>query len=279
MTAPMRTSVPRPSSAPLPETAGSSVRVIVTRPAAQAADWVLRLRAEQIDAVALPLIAVAPVADAAAVEGAWAALAMRSLVVFVSPNAVEHFFAHRPAGSSWPAGVLAGSPGPGTTRALLGLGVPAAQTVAPAADSAQFDSKALWQQLASQDWRGARVLIVRGDGGRDWLAETLRGHGATVEHVAAYRREAPVFGAAHQALLAAAFHEPAAHLWYFSSSEAIDHLERASAALAPMRWAEARALATHPRIAERARQLGIARVSECRPPLEAVLACIQSLRL
>ncbi|MEQ1685872.1 MAG: uroporphyrinogen-III synthase [Burkholderiaceae bacterium] len=254
------------------------LRVIVTRPAVQAADWVRRLGAEHIDAVALPLIGVAPAADAAAVEAAWATLATQRLVVFVSPNAVEHFFAGRPAAMNWPAGVLAGSPGPGTTRALLDLGVPAAQTVAPAADAAQFDSEALWQQIAAQDWQGAPVLIVRGDGGRDWLADTLRGRGAQVGHVAAYRREAPVFDTAQRALLAAALGEPASHLWYFSSSEAIDHLERVSAAFDPPRWAEARALATHPRIAERARRLGIARVTECRPPLEAVVACIQSLR-
>ena len=255
------------------------LRVIVTRPAAQAADWVRRLGAEHIDAVALPLIGVAPAPDAATVEAAWATLATQRMVVFVSPNAVEHFFALRPAGPRWPVGVLAGSPGPGTTRTLLDLGVPANQTVAPAADAEQFDSEALWQQLAAQDWQAAPVLIVRGDGGRDWLADTLRGRGAQVSHVAAYRREAPQFDAAQRALLAAALHEPASHLWYFSSSEAIDHLERLTAALdEPPRWAEARALATHPRIAERARQLGIARVTECRPPLEAVVACIQSMR-
>ena len=253
------------------------LRVIVTRPAAQAADWVRRLGAEHLDAFALPLIGVAPASDVAAVDAAWATLATRRLVVFVSPNAVEHFFALRPAGMGWPAGVLAGSPGPGTTRALLGLGVPAAQTVAPAADAMQFDSEALWQQLATQDWQGAPVLIVRGDGGRDWLAETLCSRGARVSHVAAYRREAPVFDAAQQALLAAALREPASHLWYFSSSEAIDHLQRLAASFGPPRWAEARALATHPRIAQRARQLGIARVTECRPPLEAVVACIQSM--
>ena len=151
------------------------LRVIVTRPAAQAADWVRRLEAEQIDAVALPLIGVAPAGDGAAVEAAWAMLATQRLVVFVSPNAVEHFFSVRPAGMRWPTGVLAGAPGPGTTRALLDLSVPAAQIVAPAADAAQFDSESLWRQLTAQDWQGACVLIVRGDGGRDWLGQTLRG--------------------------------------------------------------------------------------------------------
>jgi uroporphyrinogen-III synthase len=279
MLAPRSTSAPPPSSAPRPERAAvQPMRVIVTRPAAQAADWVRRLQAEHIDAVPLPLIGVAPAADASAVESAWATLATQRLVVFVSPNAVEHFFALRPAGARWPAGVLAGSPGPGTTRSLLDLGVPAAHTVAPAADAAQFDSEALWQQLEVQDWHGAGVLIVRGDGGRDWLADTLRGRGAQVAHVAAYRREAPVFDAAQRSLLTAALHEPAAHLWYFSSSEAIDHLERIAAVHEPLRWAGASALATHPRIAARARRLGIGRVLESRPPLEAVVACIQSLR-
>ena len=254
------------------------MRVIVTRPAAQAAEWVLHLQAAGIDAFALPLIGVAPTADRAAVENAWANLAAQRLVVFVSPNAVEHFFALRPAGAVWPTGVLAGSPGPGTTQALLGLGVPAAQTVAPAPDSLQFDSEALWQQLAAQEWQGASVLIVRGDGGRDWLAETLRGRGAQVDHVAAYRREAPVFNTGQQTLLHKAVLQPASYLWYFSSSEAIDHLARLTGAIEPAAWAEARALATHPRIAARARALGIGAVFESRPPLAAVVACIQSIR-
>ncbi len=254
------------------------LRVIVTRPAAQAADWVRRLGAEHIEAVALPLIGVGPAADAAAVHEAWKSLPTCRLVMFVSPNAVEHFFALRPAGMGWPAGVIAGSPGPGTTRSLLDMGVPVAQTVAPSADAAQFDSESLWQQLETQDWHGAQVLIVRGDGGRDWLAETLRGRGARVAHVAAYRREAPLFDASQQAVLAGALREPASHLWYFSSSEAIDHLQHLVQGFETPRWPEARALATHPRIVERARQLGIARVTECRPPLEAVVACIQSMR-
>ena len=254
------------------------MRVIVTRPAAQAAEWVLQLQAAGIDAFALPLIGVAPTADHVAVESAWANLARQRLVVFVSPNAVEHFFARRPAGMVWPAGVMAGSPGPGTTQTLLGLGVPQAQTVAPAPDSLQFDSEALWQQLAAQEWQGAPVLIVRGDGGRDWLAETLRGCGAQVDHVSAYRREAPAFNTGQQRLLNRAVLQPASHLWYFSSSEAIDHLERLTSAIEPAAWAEARALATHPRIAARARELGIGGVFESRPPLSAVVACIQSMR-
>ncbi|MES1161551.1 MAG: uroporphyrinogen-III synthase, partial [Rhizobacter sp.] len=117
------------------------MRILVTRPAAQAADWVLDLQARGLDAVALPLIAIAAVDEPSALRAAWQVLGQRRLVVFVSPNAAQHFFAQRPAGPGWPASTWAGSPGPGTTRALVALGVPPAQIVEPAADAPQFDSE------------------------------------------------------------------------------------------------------------------------------------------
>ena len=254
-----------------------AMRILVTRPAAQATEWVAELRANGLTtAVALPLIGIDAVDDPRELIDAWRALAQLRLVSFVSPNAVQHFFAHRLDGAIWPVTLLAGSPGPGTTRALVDAGVPPSQIIEPAADAAQFDSESLWAQLRQHDWHGARTLVVRGDGGRDWLADTLRAAGAQVTHVAAYRRCVPRFSAAEQALLHAATAAPAEHLWLFSSSEAIDNL----AALAPAgtAWRDARAVATHPRIVARARRLGLARVLETRPSLAAVVACIQSIR-
>lgn len=252
------------------------MRVIVTRPAAQAAEWVARLQAQGVDAVALPLMAIEPAADAGPVDAAWAQLSGQRLVIFVSPNAAERFFAQRPSQAAWPTATWAGSPGPGTTHTLVGLGVPEARIIEPAPDAAQFDSESLWARLRDHDWQGAAVLIVRGEGGgRDWLAATLREHGAKVAHLAAYRRAPPALSAADHATLAAAQGEPAAHLWFFSSSEAIDNLAHAAPGA---QWSRARALATHPRIAERARGLGFASVVEARPALDAVVACIQSFR-
>ena len=255
------------------------MRVIVTRPAAQAGDWVAQLRANAIDAVALPLIGIAPPADPAALHTAWRGLAQQRLVVFVSPNAAEQFFAQRPDDARWPPALLAGSPGPGTTRVLIGLGVSPAHIIEPASEAPQFDSEALWAQLRERDWPGAHVLIVRGDGGRAWLAQTLRDAGAQVAHVAAYQRIAPAFDAAAAAVLRAALDRPAAHLWFFSSSEAIDNLDDFDIAQGTgADWRAASAITTHPRIAERARQLGFARGTEARPSLAAVIACIQSIR-
>jgi uroporphyrinogen-III synthase len=73
-------------------------RAIVTRPAKEAQLWVADLRALGVDALALPLITIGPVADPAALANAWRTLAQYDAVMFVSGNAVAQFFAQRPAG-------------------------------------------------------------------------------------------------------------------------------------------------------------------------------------
>lgn len=243
------------------------MRFIVTRPAAQAAAWVDGLRAAGLDAVALPLIAIGPPAEMAPVRAAWQALSAQSLVMFVSANAVEHFFAQ--ANGPWPAGPRAASTGPGTSAALRRAGVPAAAIVEPGPEAQAFDSEALWARLANEDWAGRQALIVRGEEGRDWLADTLRGRGAQVGFVAAYTRHAPRFGVAESALVQAALADAAAHVWLFSSSEAVRHLVQA---LPGAGWAGSRAIASHPRIAQAAREAGFGRVDELPPRVDAVVA-------
>ncbi|HSC64339.1 MAG TPA: uroporphyrinogen-III synthase [Caldimonas sp.] len=255
-------------------TTARPVRVIVTRPAEQAGPWVERFRERGMAAEALPLIEIAPAADIEALRAGWLALASYRLVVFVSANAVLHFFAARPAGIAWPDGVDAAVPGGGTADALRTAGVPLRAIVTPADDAAQFDSESLWARLQTRDWRGARVLVVRGDGGRDWLAERLVAAGAHVETLSAYRRLAPAFEGAARARLDAAIADGDA-VWLFSSSEAIANLEQAAGA---GRFHAARAVATHPRIAARARGLGFGAVVEAPPGLDAVIACLQSMQ-
>jgi uroporphyrinogen-III synthase len=259
------------------------MRLIVTRPREQAEPAVRELRSFGIDAVALPLIAIAALggdassgSDGEALEAlrrSWARLHEQRLVMFVSANAVTRFFAAAPPHAAWPAEVWAGSTGPGTTAALRAAGVPAACVRAPAADALRLDSEALWQQLRGADWQGARVLVVRGDGGRDWLSETLRHAGAHVEQLAAYRRELPRLAPAEAALLADASTHPENHAWHFGSSEAVRNLPRLAAADG---WRRSLAYATHERIAEAARAIGFERVELLAPGVAALVhACKQ----
>jgi len=256
------------------------MRVLVTRPENESRHWVEELRRRGFDAQALPLITIAPVAGAAAIEAAWQQLDRCRAVMFVSGNAVRHFFGRRPEGAQWPAQTRAWSPGAGTREALLAAGVDAKLLDAPPPQAAQFDSETLWQQVASQVAGGDRVLIVRGgdaqgaSSGRDWLAEQLAAAGAQVQVLVAYQRQPPRLDEG-QLAQAKQSHGPDGCVWLFSSSQAITHLQ---GLLPGQDWAKARAVATHPRIAQAARKAGFGVVCESRPSLDAVVAALESFR-
>lgn len=257
-------------------------RVLVTRPASDAQRWVEQLQARGIEARALPLIDIAGCETAALAQArhGGATPGQYRALMFVSGNAVQYFFA---PGVQLAPGTRAWSPGPGTARALQAAGVPARQIDGPPADAAQFDSEALWPQVQAQIQPGDRVLIVRGSQGdssgtapasgqgREWLADQVRQAGAHVDFVAVYQRQAPRLTPQAQALARQAAHDGT--LWLFSSSEAIANLQLA---LPGTDWRQARALATHPRIAAAAQQAGFGYIQECRPSLSDVAASIES---
>ncbi|MCE4554432.1 uroporphyrinogen-III synthase [Roseateles cellulosilyticus] len=244
--------------------------LIVTRPRPQCAAWLARLAALGVDARALPLIDILPARDPAPVVAAWAALPAVDLAVFVSPNAVEHFFAQAGA-RPWPAQTLAACVGPGSAQALADHGVPPSCIVQPAADAASLDSEHLWLQLQPRrDWVGARVLLLRGDGGREWLAERLVEAGAQVDAVTVYHRSGPQFDAAEAQLLDEVRAAPQRFAWLFSSAEAVGHLHSA-------RLSGQRAITTHERIADAARAAGFDPVVLARPDPEAVTRALKRL--
>lgn len=250
--------------------------LLLTRPRPQCAAWLARLAELGVDAAALPLIEILPARDAVPVAAAWAAMPAVDLAVFVSPNAVEQFFAHA-GGAGWPERTLAACVGPGSAQALAEHGVPVGQIVQPAADALSLDSEHLWEQLAPRrDWAGARVLLLRGDGGREWLAERLAAAGAHVDAVTVYHRTVPRLDAAEQALLAAVCDHPLRYVWLFSSAEAVSHLQGLQG---PQRMplAGQRAIATHARIAEAARAAGFEPVVLARPAPEAVTLALKGL--
>lgn len=137
-------------------------RVIVTRPAREAAQWVHGLASHGIAAVALPLIAIGPCTAPEAIHALEAARARSGsyrALMFVSGNAVTYFFGSKQAVAlveSSPIAIKtrAWAPGPGTAWALAEAGVPAALIDGPAPDAPQFDSEALWQQVG-RNWNRA----------------------------------------------------------------------------------------------------------------------------
>lgn len=248
--------------------------VVVTRPADQAGAWVQGLRAAGWPVLALPLIDIVPATDPPALRAAVADWADLDAAMFVSPAAVG---ALRQAAVPAPApGLRCWAPGTGTVRALRDWGVAPAAIDHPPADATQMDSEALWPVIAPQVRPGHRLLIVRGvsvngHAGRDWLLDRCRGAGATVRTVVAYRRQPPIWDAIRRAEAGRAVADGA--VWLFSSSEAVGHLRDL---LPQAAWSRARAIATHPRIAEAARALGFGEVRTCRPTLPDVVQALES---
>lgn len=250
--------------------------VIVTRPEREAAQWVDDLRAAGLDAVALPLIVIAPVADAEPLREAWRRLDRYAALMFVSATAVEHFFQHETPGMT--AGRRFWATGPGTTRALLRAGVPPEQIDAPPPEATRFDSEALWERVHGHVAAGVRVLIVRGGdesgqpAGRDWLAREIDAAGGQRDTVVAYRRLPPSLDVVQ--LRIATDGAQGRAIWLFSSSEAIGNLQRA---MPGTDWQAARAVATHARIGEAARAAGFGALRVCTPLRDALVASIESL--
>jgi uroporphyrinogen-III synthase len=277
------------------------MKIIVTRPRLEADVWVKQLRALHFDAVALPLIHIRAPADNQDVTKVWVNLDQYSAVMFVSSNAVRYFYpSNMPLAGEFIAytaiknivnsEVKAAKPrmwatGPGTRDALLAQSVPADLIDSPDSDAAQFDSEALWSRVQHQVKAGDKVLIVRGssanstdvDGaesvrmnGRPWLADQLTAAGVQVDIVVSYQRSAPVFDASELALMAQAATDQS--VWLLSSSEAVANLQTVSGLASGLNWSNARAIATHPRIAQAARDAGFGVVYESRPLLADVVA-------
>jgi uroporphyrinogen-III synthase len=88
----------------------------------------------------------------------------------------------------------------------------------------------------------------------------------------AYQRGAPFWTDAQCGLARSAAADGS--VWLFSSAEALGHLQ---SLLPGQDWSAARAVATHPRIAAAARDLGFAVVTQTRPTWEEVRASVESL--
>ncbi|MES2950175.1 MAG: uroporphyrinogen-III synthase [Pseudomonadota bacterium] len=271
------------------------MRVIVTRPIQEAAQWVHALADAGFDAVALPLIGVLPPPDPAAVVAAWERLGDFDAVMFVSGNAVDHFFALKPSaapvfGMPGATKIRAFVTGPGSLSALKRAQVSPRCIDMPDKDAGQFDSEALWAVVAPQVQAGYRVLVVRGTGssgsaevvggagdnssgiGRDWFADQVRAAGGSVEFVVSYQRRSPDMQEAERALVSQAASDGS--VWLFSSSEAIGNLVKACP---NQSWTQAKAVVTHSRIAQAARSAGFSVVCESRPTLAALMASIESM--
>jgi uroporphyrinogen-III synthase len=157
--------------------------------------------------------------------------------------------------------------GKGTAMALRALGITAVLEPDNGADSEHLLALPQLQEMA-----GRNVVIFRGEGGREILAATLRLRGAQVTYAECYRRGLPEQADPAPVLdLLAAGGIQAATAY---SGETLDNLflligERGRGYLR-----QTPLFVPHPRIAERARQLGMETVVECQADPGQLIPCL-----
>lgn len=165
----------------------TGVGVLVTRPASQGQSLCERIRALGGNPLLFPTLEIVDPEDLAPARARVQALDRYKLAVFISPNAVtKGMTLVRERWPRLPAGLLIAVVGKGSARALRECGIE--EVLCP---PGRGDSEALLALPALERVVGAKVLIFRGEGGRELLAETLRARGAVVDYAEVYRRALP----------------------------------------------------------------------------------------
>jgi uroporphyrinogen-III synthase len=155
--------------------------ILNTRPAHQQAALSARLEADGARVLSFPVIDIVAAQAAPLEPGGY------DILLFVSRNAVDHGLAGIDPAALPPA-MQYGVIGSATRDALLErIGDPGSRLI----ESEPFNSEALLAAPALQRVAGKRILILRGQAGRNLLGDELAARGAAVEYREVYRRELP----------------------------------------------------------------------------------------
>jgi uroporphyrinogen-III synthase len=227
--------------------------IVLTRPLEQSHAVAGRLQPLGATVFVFPSLAIVDPADTGQLDRTIAELDRFTLGIFVSANAVERGLGAVRARREWPPGLQVAAVGGATAQALRDAGH--REVIAPTTGA---DSEALLALPQLQSVEGKDIIVFRGEGGRELIAEVLTRRGARVACLTCYRRVRPAGDPAP--LLAA---------WRSGQVDAVSAMSAESLAnFLEMVGAEGRTLmqtttllVPHPRIAERARRLGLVNVA------------------
>ena len=220
-------------------------RILVTRPREQAAGMASLIREAGGEPILFPAIEIAGLADPADFQRVADRLRQFDLAIFISPTAVQKAF-ERVDRQSWPERLPVAAIGSGSKRELERRDF--AVVIAPQGSA---DSEALLALPEFANVAGKRIVVFRGQGGREFLGEALGERGAQVEYAECYRRIRPAVSASEPAWARAALDAVTA-----SSSEGLANLD-----VLLGRWRrhwlqESPLFVPHPRVAAEAARRG-----------------------
>ena len=158
--------------------------VLITRPAPECHQLARQLNAAGISAIAQPLLEIQPGRQLSTLISRLDQLQPDDFLIAVSIHAVN--LAHNfitTQGASWPKNVHYIAVGHKTAAALAACSGRDVQS-----PPIRCDSEGVLALPALTDVEGHRVLILRGNGGRELICQTLQQRGAEVRYCETYRR-------------------------------------------------------------------------------------------
>lgn len=238
--------------------------ILVTRPAGQAAHMAEALTRLGATPVLFPVLAILDVENRRPLLDIAARLEEFDFAIFISPNAVCKALDQILARRAWPAQTRIATMGKSSEGELARYGL--GDIIAP---RDRFDSEALLELPELQNVRGRKIVIFRGNGGRDLLGESLTARGAKVEYVECYRRTRPEHDVA-----------PLLKLWRdgqldaitLTSSEGLRNFCEMIGKLGQTWLRKTPVFVPHARIAEGAHELGLAHVIMTGPGDDGLIA-------
>ena len=236
-------------------------RVLLTRPAEESALLAASLSDVGIFSSSLPLLEIEALPVTPEQQAVWADLGRYCAVIVVSKPAarlgVQRLERH------WPR-LPWFSVGAATAQVLADQGLDVHYPPSGDDSEALLALPALREAVARTD---ARVLILRGEGGRELLAERLREQGASVDYLELYRRFLPAYD---PGVLMQRIQLERLNGLVVSSGQGFLHLQ----ALAGPDWPQVARLplfVPSPRVYEMARAAGAEKVVDCRGASAAAL--------
>jgi len=243
--------------------------VLITRPREQAGGLAALVAASGGEPLVYPALEIIDAPDLAPLHAILDDLEAFDFAVFISPSAVQkalNLLHARRGGAPWPSRVRVAAVGRGSRRELERQGL--REVIAPVAHA---DSEALLAMPELNEVSGRRIVIFRGDGGRELLGDTLAARGAGVTYAECYRRVRP---AADLGPLLKAWARGGVHAVTVNSGAALANLYDMLGKLGQGWLREAPLFVPHARVASEAARLGVSTVRVAGPADEEMHAAL-----
>ena len=193
----------------------TGIGIAITRPIDQAKKLSTLIEQAGGTPILFPLIEITPLNDYSQFEAVIQPITDYDWAIFISSNAVQNGMP-RLVKNGIPPHLKFAAIGPITASELQSFGIK--DVLIP---QGRFDSESLLTLPEMTNVARKKILIVRGVGGRDVLAETLKTRSAQVTFAECYQRENPQTNCN---LLAQLYSDKKLHGIVVTSSEAMRHL-------------------------------------------------------